>query len=137
MRPDRHGAGFAMPTAIFLLVVVSLLAALMLRFVASASTAEASDLRGARAYRAAHTGLEKARYELNVNSNCPAAAQALASPAAFADLAITWRCAATGAAFSEGTATTKQLYLLIATASGGTLGQPTYIERELQASVER
>ncbi|MFC4161753.1 hypothetical protein [Chitinimonas lacunae] len=135
MRPDRH-SGFAMPTAIFLLVVVSLLAALMLRFVATTTSVQLLDVQGARAYRAAHVGLEKARYELQINGNCPATAQTLTSPAAFSGLTIVWRCSASGTAFNEG-GSSRQVYLLNASASGGTLGQPGYVERELQASVER
>ena len=71
--------GFSLPTAIFLLVILSLLGAFMLSLSTTQSITSAQDVQGARAYRAARGGVEWALY--NLKSVTPNAC--FASPSVF------------------------------------------------------
>lgn len=62
--PKGKGFGFALPTAIFLLVVLAGLAAFMLSVFTSSQSAQTLDLNGARAFQAARAGLEWAAYQV-------------------------------------------------------------------------
>lgn len=61
-RPES--AGFALPSAIFLLVVLAGLAAFMLTVFTASQTAQTQDLNGVRAYQAARAGLEWGAYQV-------------------------------------------------------------------------
>lgn len=54
----RKAAGFAIPSAIFLVVVLALLAAFLVRLSTLQSTTSTQDIQSTRAYHAARTGLE-------------------------------------------------------------------------------
>ena len=54
----RRAAGFAIPTAIFLVVILALLAAFLVRLSTMQSTTSAQDIQSTRAYHAARAGLE-------------------------------------------------------------------------------
>lgn len=63
--------GFALPMAIFLLVILSTLAALLMRLTASTLAADAMEMEGERAYQAAQSGLEAGIYAAS-NGSCVA-----------------------------------------------------------------
>ena len=56
--------GFALPSAIFLLVILSALAAFMVHFSTTQSVTSAQDVQGSRAYQAARAGTEWALYKV-------------------------------------------------------------------------
>ncbi len=65
--------GFALPTAIFLLVILAALGAFILNISTGQQLGMALDVRGERAWQAANAGMEWARYKLAADpSTCPA-----------------------------------------------------------------
>src|SRR5512135_2799967 len=73
MRPmsamcHKLSRGFALVTAIFLLVVLSALGAYLLSIASIQHTTAALDLMGARAYQAARAGIEWGAYQVLQNS---------------------------------------------------------------------
>lgn len=62
--------GFALPAAVFLLVVIGGLAAWMTRLTTATLAQEALELEGARAYQAAQAGLEAGIYAARVGGSC-------------------------------------------------------------------
>jgi MSHA biogenesis protein MshP len=68
---DRN-RGFALPAAIFLLVVLGGLAGWLMRLSTATLAQEALELEGARAYQAAQAGMEAGIYAARVNGSCAA-----------------------------------------------------------------
>ena len=62
--PLRQARGFSIVSAIFLLVVLSLLGSLMLTFSTVQHITGAQDVQGSRAYQAARAGIEWGLYQL-------------------------------------------------------------------------
>lgn len=61
---SRRQAGFAIVSAIFILVVLAVLGAAMVSISTSQQTGSAQDIQGARAYQAARAGLEWGLYKV-------------------------------------------------------------------------
>lgn len=131
MKPLHRGSrGFAMVSAIFLLVVLAMLGALMVSMSNTQQISAARDTLGTRAYYAARAGIEWGAYQALRNSSCLASA----SPAPLATatgFTVVVTCSASGPHDEGGTSVT--LYQITATASTGTLGQHDHAERQLQA----
>lgn len=70
--------GFALPSAIFLLVVLAALGAFMVNISITSQSSALLDVAGERAYQAANAGMEWARYRISTNAT---AATADACPA--------------------------------------------------------
>ena len=68
-------AGFVLPSAIFLLVILAALAAFLVNISTTQNMTSAQDIQGARAYHAARAGVEWGLYQVLV----PAAAACAAS----------------------------------------------------------
>lgn len=64
--------GFALPAAVFLLVVLTALGAFILNISTSQQMGSALDIQGERAYQAAYAGMEWVRYQVWNNNACPA-----------------------------------------------------------------
>lgn len=138
MRPDRRLAtrmqrGFAIVTAIFLLMLMAALAALMVTISTSANTTSAQDIQGIRAYQAARAGLEWGIY-----TAAPASCGTATMPTLAGDLApFTVTVACTSSSLTEGEVTST-LYAITSTATLGTsVGSANYVERQLRATVEK
>ena len=71
MRPDR---GFAAITAVFVLVVLAGLGAVLVAIFGGQQRSQAGDILGVRAYQAAHAGAEIATKLVITNPVCPASA---------------------------------------------------------------
>jgi len=132
---DRREGGFAIVTAIFLLVVLGGLAAFMVTVSSAMHTSSALDLQGARAYQAARAGIEWGAYQAlapvpacAANTNLPALAGSLAG------FAIVVTCGQS--AHAEGAATVT-VYQITATATFGAVGGTDFMERQLQANYAR
>lgn len=122
--------GFALPSAIFLLVILSLLGAFMVSLSTSQSITSAQDVQGARAYRAARAGIERALFSLQSATTCAAVPASL--PIDGFSVAI--NC--TPAAHDEG-GVPKYIFWVTATATaGGSIGNIAYVERAVSAFVE-
>jgi len=145
MCPDRQTLcarsqrGFALATAIFILVVLAALAAFLLSLSNLQQGQSALDVQGTRAYQAARAGVEWGVYRTLRDNSC-AATTSLALPGGLSGFTVTVQCSDTP--YSEaGAAGT--IYRITATAcnqpSGGNcpgLRGQFYVERQLQATVD-
>lgn len=141
--------GFAIVSAVFLMVVLAVLGAFMLNFSASQNAASTADVQGSRAYQAARAGLEWGIYQVldldPVNQNfpgvavlppCPAAAFPVAGFAgtALAGFATVVQCVTTDA--TEGNKIIR-VYSITSTATLGAPNTTGYVQRQLTAKVEK
>ncbi|MHB1333361.1 MAG: hypothetical protein ACYCY1_12255 [Sulfuriferula sp.] len=124
--------GFAIVAAIFLVVVLAALGAFMLTFSSVQHITSAQDVQGTRAYQAARTGIEWGAYQVLISSNCPSSTT-LTAGGTQAGFSILVQCNAFPSTTEGGN--TVNMYQIISTASQGTLGSATYVERQLQATL--
>lgn len=136
--------GFSLVTAIFLLVVLSALGAMMLTFFSAQQQSSALDVMGVRAYQAARAGVEWGAFQI-IQSGVAGGAFATAcmpgpttspAPALGGTLSV-FNVAVSCSAVSsvEGT-TSVAVYNITSTATyGGTPGQPDYVERVINVTV--
>ncbi|MBB2486425.1 hypothetical protein H5407_14465 [Mitsuaria sp. WAJ17] len=153
----RSQAGFTTASLVFILVVLGALGAAMALFTQRQHMGSAAELSAARAYQAAHAGLEWASFEVLRKPLPPAAAPACfgttqlsfapATDATLSDFTVTVFCARTPASgtVSDG-ATTLVFYELTAVACNQPVGgacpagatpSATYVERSLSRRVAR
>jgi len=129
--------GFALVAAIFLLVVLGLLAGFATYFVSVQSSTMVLDVRGAQALSAANSGLEYGAWQLLRNSgsctNTTLPAGTLSGT--LAPFAVQLVCASESHA-DDGTGAAITIYQLSATASAGTPGRD-YVERRVNGTLTR
>jgi len=143
----KRCGGFSLISAIFLLVVVTLLGAYVVTLATSQHTAEALDVEGARAYQAARAGVDWGAWQLlqapagAFSTACNGAAYAtpISQPLAglagtLSGFAVQVQC---GSAATTEAGTNVRVYRMTVTASKGNLGSLFYVERQLQATLER
>ena len=154
-----HQAGIALASAIFLIVVLAALGAIVVTVSGLQHTSSARDVMGSKAYQAARAGIEWGAFKVLQQAAplgtgvCPPAAgtppsTTIPMPAGtdLTGLTVNVTCARTTA--DEGTRTTAGLnplefYLIIATACNQpacpntTNPGPAYVERQLQATIAR
>lgn len=130
--------GFSIVSAIFVLVVLAFLGAAMVTFSTNQQQSSAMDVMGARAYQAARAGIEWGAYQAlrNVgacaaNQNLPAGT--LAGTLGGFDVNVT--CVAIAASEVSAATGTVTVYNINSVANAGTLGQPDYIERQIQVTI--
>ncbi len=133
--------GFSIVSAIFLLVVLAFLGAAMVTFSTSQQESSAMDVMGARAYQAARAGVEWGAYQvLQGGGGCSAASATLPAGTLAGTLnGFTVAVACTAVAASEVSAATGTVtvYSVSSVANAGTLGQPGYVERQIQVTIGR
>ena len=153
MRRD-HQAGISLVTAIFLIVVLAALGAIVVTVSGLQHTSSARDVMGSKAYQAARAGIEWGAYQVLQQAAlpgagvCPAPSTSIPMPAGtdLTGLTVNVTCARTTA--DEGTRTLAggnplEFYLIIATACNQpacpntTNPGPAYVERQLQATIGR
>ena len=139
-RVPRTESGFVLPTAIFLLVVLAALATYMVSLSRTSHISSALDVQGARAYQAAHAGIEWAAWQVVDPQNlqpiptpCPAPA-VLALTGTLAGFAVNVNCART---LEIDGADTVAVYQITSTASVGAPGEVDYVERKIQATFSK
>lgn len=135
-------SGFALVTAIFILVVLAGLGAAMVSISSSQHATVALDIQSTRAYQAARAGIEWGAYQALQPTpppgfSCPAypATASYAIPFTGTPLAgfiSTVTCNTT--THSEG-ANTLTLYMFTATATYGTVGDVDYVARQVSTRV--
>ncbi len=143
----KHTGGFSLISAIFILVVVTLLGAYVVTVATSQHTTEALDVEGARAYQAARAGVDWGAWQLlqapagAFSTACNGAAYAtpISQPLAglagtLSGFAVNVQC---GSAATTEAGVNVRVYRLTVTASKGNLGSLFYLERQLQATLER
>lgn len=135
--------GLSLITAIFLLVVISALAAFSVTLFTTQQRSAALDVLGERAYQASRAGLEWGSYQVLQNASAgifcasplPASAVNIVTmPAAttLQDFTVTVSCGKTAASEAGATVT---LYQLTSTATQGTATTPNYLERQMQVTI--
>lgn len=133
MRLNRQ-RGFSIVSAIFLLVVLSALGAFMLTLSNTQQMTSAQDLQGTKAYQAARTGIEWVAYQILQNSGGCTASTTVALGGNLSGFTLKVDCSKTT---TTEAGNTLNLYQLTATATSGTIGSTTYVERQLQAIIEK
>lgn len=124
--------GFAIISAIFLLVVLAALGAFMLSFSNTQHLTSAQDVQGSRAYWAARGGLEWAISTVQTNSAaCPAAGVA---PATLDGFTITITC--TRRIYTEGSNPVVIFSLESQANTNAPIGSAGYVERSVTAAIE-
>lgn len=156
MTPPRQ-AGFTMASLLFILVVLGALGAAMALFTQRQHMGSAAELAAARAYQAAHAGLEWASFQVLRNPAPPGAAPACfgttalgfsaATDSALSDFTVTVSCTRTpGSGTVSDGATSLVFYDLSAVACNQPVGgncpgsatpSATYVERSLSRRVAR
>jgi MSHA biogenesis protein MshP len=125
---DRNG-GFAIVSGIFLLVVLAALGAFMVTISTTQNITSAQDIQGSRAYWAAKGGIQWAAASITTTPGCP-----LVQPVFGDGFDIVVACVAN--TYTEGV-TSETIYWVSATAStGGAVGSPTYVERQVQVFIQ-
>lgn len=87
--------GFALLSAIFILVVLAALGAFILNVSSSQQIGSALDVQGARAYQAARAGIEWGLFQRLQQGNCAAATSFAPAAPTFAGFTVTVTCATT------------------------------------------
>lgn len=145
MRPEFHrhrNAGFVLPTAIFLLVVMAGLAAFLVQISVASQVGAAQDLQGARAYQVARTGIEAGLYSLSLGT-CNT--MTMGGVTGFSGFKVTWACSGTN--FNEG-GVARTIYQITSTAcittgascpssTAAEIASPDYVERQLVVTTEK
>lgn len=122
--------GFALVSAIFLLVILAALGAFMLTMSTSQHITSTQDLQGSRAYWAAKGGVQWALDRIKSTSACPVSPTVLALDG----FSVSVTC--DSKPYTEGT-DAKVIYWLGSTATGGgAVGSISYTERQVNAFVE-
>jgi MSHA biogenesis protein MshP len=124
--------GFALISAVFLLVVLALLGAMIVAVSTTQQVGQARDVLGSRAYFAARAGIEWGIYQALRSASCGSSTlPALAGSAQ--GFTVQVACSASGP-FDEGGASV-MVYRVTSTATRGTPGTIDRVERQLQAIV--
>lgn len=130
MFPQCREGGFALVSAIFLLVILAALGAFMLTFSNTQHMTSAQDIQGSRAYWAAKGGIQWAADRIKAASACPASPTLLTLDGS----SVSVTCAQN--TYLEGT-DNKIVYWVESTAtSGGSVGNIGYTERVISAFIE-
>ncbi len=138
--------GFALPSALFLLVILASLAAFLVNLSMTQNATSTQDVQGARAYQAARAGIEWGLYQvldpLNAtvvppgNATWPAMPACVAGNVVIVGFNVAIRCESFD--YSEAGLNRRiRVYRLVATASAGVVGTLPYIEREVAVTVSK
>ncbi len=134
-RPSAVSAGapgFALVPALFLMVVLGLLAVVGVRVGVGQQQTVTMALMQARALAAARAGVEWAAYQARSGSNlCTPTTTLALTETALNGFTVVVTCAST--AFTNGSATAHS-YAVVATATTGSYGQPGYVRRVMSAT---
>jgi MSHA biogenesis protein MshP len=138
--PLRQARGFSIVSAIFLLVVLSLLGTLMVTFSGVQHVSSAQDVQGGRAYQAARAGIEWGLYQLRQNSNCANVSFVPGTNAFGGTLSgfkVVVACVTVGGPYDEAGASTTVYQITSTATSGSAPGNLNYVERQLRVTTER
>lgn len=135
-RLARRARGFAIVTAIFLLLLIATLTALVASFSTSQNITSTQDLQGARAYQAARAGIEWGVYQvLQGGGGCAALTTNNQTFAGLDGFTVTITRAPDGASpYTEDGAAVNICRVTSTAISAGAVGDTYYIEREIQVT---
>jgi MSHA biogenesis protein MshP len=121
--------GFALVPALFLIVVIALLAAVAVRVTTAQQQTVSLALQQARALSAARAGIDWAAYKA-INGTCAGGTLSL-SAASLAGYTVVVTCAST--AYSDGSGSYFS-YTIASTATYGTYGTSDFVQRVVRAT---
>lgn len=136
--------GVSVISAIFIMLLLGVISALMVNLMSTAHRTSALDLEGSRAYQAAQTGVEWGLYQvldplnataLPIMPSCPTAS----APPEIDGFTITVTCQRfpdTPTVFREGDRSIT-VYRLESTARKGVLGTPGFVERQMVVTASK
>ncbi len=134
--------GFSLITAIFLLVVLASLGAVMMTFFTVQQQSSALDVMGARAYQASRAGMEWGAYQIiqsGVAGGTFAGAcqpgptsSSVALTNTLADFSVNVLCSSAAASEAGATVT---IYQVTSTATQGAVATPDYVERQMTVTI--
>jgi MSHA biogenesis protein MshP len=131
--------GFSLVSAIFLLVVLAFLGAAMVTFSTNQHHSAALDVMGSRAYQAARAGVEWGAYRVlrGGPGACVAVTQLPAGTleGTLSGFVVDVTCVPTAASEVSAATGTVTVYDLTSRATQGIVGQPDYVERQIQVSI--
>ena len=134
-RKPFHQAGFALPAAIFLLLVIGMLVVLMSRFSVNQAGTINLGVQQARAWQAARSALAWGIHQVNATAACASGAVSLAG-SNLAGFSASLSC--TQRSYTDERGNTVRLFELVATASNGSPGsRADYAWRQISGVVER
>lgn len=128
--PTCPQRGFAIISAIFLLVILSALGAFMLTLSNTQHLTSAQDIQGSRAYWVAKSGVQWAAASIHTAAACPASPTSLTLDG----FSVTVTCAAN--TYTEGTDSKIVYWVQSTAAAGGSVGSVGYAERVVNAFIE-
>jgi MSHA biogenesis protein MshP len=129
--PIFRPRGAALVKALFLLVMIGLLAAFMVTMSLSQRATSTKSLISTRAYYGAKAGLDWGIQQAVAAGSCAASTTLNLAGTGLAGVSVTVTCAASEHAAGSG----NFVYYLTSVATTGTLGGPGYAERRMQATV--
>lgn len=153
LRQPANQAGFVLPTAIFLVVILAALGGYMVTLARTSHMSEALDIQGSRAYQAARAGIEWAAWQVIDPQNppplvppfppptpCPASPTTVAAPGANAlqGTLSSFTVVVTCRYIPEIDGTTNvAMYEVTSTATSGALGSLDRVERQIQGTFSK
>lgn len=132
---NRAAKGFAIVTAIFILVVLAVLGAFMVNVSTNQHVGSALDVQGVRAYQAARAGIEWGLFQQIRNNNCVAATNLALAATTLATFTVTVTCSST--ADANGGPTVFSITSTACNAAGtcpAAIPNNLYIERRLDVT---
>jgi MSHA biogenesis protein MshP len=123
--------GFALVPALFLIVVLAALGAVAIRVGSGEQQTVTMALQQVRALAAARAGIEWGAYNALVAHSCAANTTLNLSEAALAGFTVTVTCSST---LFTVNAANRYAYVLVASSSSGTYGQPGYVHRVVSST---
>lgn len=121
--------GFTIIAAIFILVVLAGLGGAILTVSSNQQIGSALDVQGVRAYLAARAGIEWGLYQQLRNGSCVASSSVTPSAPTLSGFSVIVTCQA----YAD-TNGGPDVHLIESTASSGTVGSFTYVERRVKVS---
>ncbi len=132
MTREARQDGFGLVQAIFILVVMASVGALMVTISGAQRNTGSMGILGARAYQAGASGVQWGIYQALTGGSCPATTTLSLTEGGLAGFSVGVSCASTQ---HQESGTTLTVYELVATASYGSLGDQDYARRVLRGSV--
>lgn len=130
MRPDSRQAGFGLVAAMFVIIIIAAVIAVMARMAVTQNATNSLAIQQARAYQAARAGLEYGIAQVLAGNGC--------SGFTLDGFSIGVECAPAGGAMSIAEESrTVTFYSISATAEYGSAASPDYAYRKLTAVVEK
>jgi MSHA biogenesis protein MshP len=129
----KRQRGFAIISAVFIVVVLALLGAMIVSLSTTQQVGSTRDLLGSRAYFAAKAGIEWGAYQALQASTCSGSTTLPALSGSAQGFSVVVNCSLSGPVDEAGTSVL--VYKITSTATVGTVGGLDYAERQLTALI--